>query len=149
MAGTNANFDATAFRDAIHQAMIMGSPNVTGNKATFRWSAVRTYSKADAGGKPYDFGATPVTETLHADVVLDKVAVEFSARPAGSRDSAIGEFDTSRAVLTLLDDEQALVAGANEVLLGGNTYEVQFVGPPVALFEVDVYSWFLEARDES
>lgn len=149
MAGTNSSFDAAAFRDAIRSAMRMGAPGQVADRATFRWRPVRTYSRPDSAGLPYNFNSNPVTEVVKADVVLQEVAIEFTARPAGTRDTAVGQFDTSSVVLTLLDDQYELVEGANEVLIGGNTYVVNFVAPPMALFEVDVYQIYCEARDES
>jgi hypothetical protein len=152
MAGTTdsraAGFDAAGFRSAIRFAMNMGLPNATSERATFKWSTVRTFATADPAGSPYDFSSTPTASVTHADVLIP-VAVEFSARPAGSRDTAVGQFDSSRAVLTVLDEDYALVAGADLVLLGQNTYEIQFVGPPVGLFDVTIYQLFCDARDES
>lgn len=152
MAGTTdsraAGFNAAAFRDAIRFAMNMGLPNATEERATFKWNTVRTYTTADPAGSPYDYTATPATSVAHADVAIP-VAVEFSARPAGSRDTSVGQFDSSRAVITVLDEDYALIVGADQVLLGGNTYEIQFVGPPVALFDVTIYQIYCDARDES
>lgn len=152
MAGTTdsraAGFNPAAFRDAIRFAMHMGLPNATEERATFRWTTVRTYDTADPAGNPYDYTATPATSVAHDDVLIP-VAVEFSARPAGSRDTAVGQFDSSRAVITVLDEDYALVEGADLVLLGGNTYEVEFVGPPLGLFDVTIYQLYCDARDES
>lgn len=148
MAGSNSAFDATAFRTAIRSAMTMGLPGTTSERATFRWTPDKTFATADGAGKPYSWGATPTTTTTHADVQVP-VAVEFSARPAGSLSTVMGEFDTSRAVITVLDEDYADIVGADLVLLGGNTYEIEFVGPPMGLFDVTVYQLFCLARDES
>jgi hypothetical protein len=148
MAGTDAGFDATEFRDAIRFAMRMGAPEDPSERATFRWTKQQTFAVADVGGSTYDWSATPASTTQHPDVQVD-VAVEFSARPAATRDEAAGQFDESRVTLTLLDEDYANVRGASEVILGGNTYNIDFVGPPMGLFEVTVYSVFCTARDES
>lgn len=148
MAGSNPAFSAAQFRTAIIDAMNMGLPSDVSERATFRWHKQQTFSKIDPSGQPYDLTASPVTDTTPDDVQIP-CAVEFSARPAGSMETSIGEFDTSRAIITILDEHYPSVEGADEVILGGNTYDIQFVGPPIGLFEVTVYQLFALARDES
>ena len=148
MAGTDPRFDAAKFRDAIHFVMATAAPETVSERCTFRWNTDRTFTAADPAGRPYSWDAAPATTTTHADVQIDCV-VEFAARPAGSRDSAIGQFDTSRAVITILDDDIASIDGADEVILNGNSYDIQFTGPSQGLFDVTIYSVFCEARDES
>lgn len=148
MAGSNSGFNPAVFRAAIVDAMNMGLPTDPTERATFRWHKQQTFSTADPSGMPYDLAATPATDTTPDDVQIP-CAVEFSARPAGSLETTIGEFDTSRVIITILDDHFPSIEGADEVLLGGNTYDIQFVGPPIGLFEVTVYQVFALARDES
>lgn len=148
MASTNPAFNAANFRNVIRTTMTMGLPGATADRATFRWTTQHTYAKHDSAGVPFDLSASPVTTTTHADVQVP-VAWEFQALRAASSDNAIGEFDTARAVLTLLDEDYALVAGADLVLLGQNTYDIEFVAPPIGLFEVTVYQLYCRARDES
>lgn len=148
MAGTNAGFDATAFREAIRAAMTMGLPNTVADRATFQWTVGHTYAVHDPSGNPYDLSATPATTTTHADVQIP-VAIEFTARPASERDTPIGQFDATQAILYALDEDYAQVAGADQVLLGQNVYKVSFVAPPMGLFDVDVYAIYTVARDES
>lgn len=148
MASSNPAFNPAVFRQAIRDTMIMGLPNATAEKPTFRWNPNKTYATADPGGAPYDFTAAPVVTVAPADVQV-AVAVEFSSRPAGSLETVIGEFDNSRVIITVLDEDYELIRGADEVILGGNTYDIQFVGPPLGLFEVTVYQIFAIARDES
>lgn len=148
MAGHHPAFSPTAFRDAIHFAMNMGMPNKTADKATFRWTVKKDYSIEDAGGVPFDLTSTPVAVQAHPDVIVP-VAWQFSARPSQSQTTVTGEFDSTRVEITILDEEYVQVQGADLVIMGGNTYEIQFVSPPVGLFEVDVYSIYCQARDES
>ena len=148
MAGTNADFNATEFRTNIRNVMLMGTPTQTSEQATFQWTAEKSFSASDLGGDPWDFAATPTSTVTHADVQVP-VAVEFTARPGASADEVAGHFDASRAVITILDEDYALVQGADLVVLGGNTYEVEFVAPPVGLFDVTVYTVYAIARDES
>lgn len=148
MAGTNAGFNAAQFRTAIKNAMHMGLPSDTTERATFKWMPVRAFSVEDPGSKPYNWTSTPTSETLHVDVQID-CAIEFVSRPAGSRDTPVGQFDASRATLTVLDVDYPSIEGATHVAIGGNTYEIQFVGPPLGLFDVTVYQLYAEAIDES
>ncbi len=147
MAGSNASFDPGEFRTAIRATMLMGMPESTAERATFRWNVEKEFAKEDAGGQPFDWTSTPTTTVTKVDVQVP-VAVEFS-RTTDVAGNAIGNFDMSRAVLTLLDVDQELVEGADEVVLGGNTYDVEFLEPPVGLFSVTVYRWHIRARDES
>ena len=146
MAGSNAAFNAAAFRRAIRDTMVMGLPNTTAEKPTFKWTMVRDYLVDDPADKPYDWTATPTVTETHVDVQVP-CAVEFAAKGSGS--NAIGEFDTSRVILTLLDEDYDEVRGADQVIIGGNTYGVDFVGPPMGLFEVTVYQVYCSAVDET
>lgn len=148
MAGSNPNFSPAAFRTAIIDAMNMGLPVDPAERATFRWHKQQTFNTVDPTGTPYDLTASPVTDTTPNDVQIP-VAVEFSARPAGSLETSIGEFDTSRVIITVLDEHYPSIEGADEVILGGNTYDVNFVAPPVGLFECTIYTLYAVARDES
>jgi hypothetical protein len=148
MAGTDPRFSATRFRDAMRFVFQMAAPEAVERRVTFRWETERTFDGADPAGDPYFWDSAPLTTVSHADVQIDCV-VEFSARPAGSRDSAIGQFDTSRAVITLLDEDIASIQGADTAIINGNTYDIQFEGPAIGLFEVTLHQIFCEARDES
>lgn len=142
MAGATSQFDANAFRTAVRFAMTMGSPTQTSEKATFRWGRQQTFAPQDPTHKPYHWNEAVVSDTTHADVVLDNVAVEFATNRTQAG-TAVGEFIPLRATVTLLDEEHALVEGADLVLLGGNVYSVS-VTTVVALFSVDVYQMYCE-----
>lgn len=143
-----AGFDAAAFRSAIVSTMEMGLPANTSERATFRWHPERTFSNPDPTGNPYSWDQTPASELTKPDVQIP-VAVEFSARPAATKDETIGQFDGARAIVTVLDTHYDQVADADLVLLGGNVYEIEFWGPPQGLFDVTVYTVYLTAMDES
>lgn len=147
MAGSDPSFRADEFRAAIREAMRMGAPNHQARRCTFRWSPQRTWAQADDGGRPYHWGTPPSSETTRPDVVLNEVAVELGG--GSEHGTGAGVLDVARATLTILDEDWDRVEGADTVLLGGNTYTVTFVEPPQGLFDVDVYTVHLEARDES
>lgn len=147
MAGDSADFDANLFRSQIRSTMIMGLPTDTSERATFRWKDRDTFTQEDSSGAPFDWTSTPTTAVTHADVQVP-VAVEFLKRDQGVANAA-GSFDMSRVVLTLLDVDHVQVATADIVLLGGNTYDVLLIEPPIGLFSVTIYRWHVRARDES
>lgn len=146
MAGTDSRFDAAAFRTAIKFAMRMGLPNAIPDRATFRWSPQRTFAIEDPAHNPYDWGDAPATEVTHVDVRVD-VAVEMLGGAA--EETSVGQINNQKAQITILDEDYTLVEGADIVLLGTNTYQVDFVSPPLGLFEVTVYTLSITAVDEA
>lgn len=154
MAGSDGRFDAGAFRDAIRFAMTMGLPQSTQERATFQWDTQRTFQRPDSGGSPYDWTATATTTITYPDVQIP-VAVESpgGAQAGTMDDTPVGQFDIQRVIITILDQdfEEIVVGGvmANRVLLGETPYEIDFVAPPLGLFEVTVYQLHAKAVDES
>lgn len=148
-----SGFNAALFKDAIRFAMNMGLPDTSTERVTFRWTASNTFDSSSPSGAPYSWTATPVTEDAPADVQVD-AAVEFTSRSSLADQNGIGDFDNPRIVVTLLDDEFATITDdtlglPDKILVGGNTYEVDFVAPPVGLFGVTVYQIHCTAMDES
>lgn len=149
-----ANFNAALFRDAVKFAMKMGAPEDENLRATFIWRTEKTFSKTDSSGKPWLKNA-PVLLNNTPDPVLIDVAVTFIPRTTLSGGTPVGQFDTPRAIITVLDDDYALISDENgvvlpsEVKLGENTYTIDYVEPPVGLFSVTVYQIHCSARDES
>lgn len=143
-----SGFNAALFREKIKATMRMGLPQNPALRATFKWLTVNTYSAHDSNGNPWSFSSVPATTSAHADVLID-CAVEFKPRATLAGGTEVGHFDTPRVVLTVLDDDYALVIGATHVLLGTNTYNIDFIAPPAGLFEVTIYEIHLSAVDES
>ncbi len=146
--GFGTGFDADAFRTAIKNTMKMGAPQDTTQRATFIWTTTKTYSRSDSGGKPWTKDATVATTTTHAPVQVD-VAVEFIPRSTLAGGTPIGNFETPRAIITVLDEDYTSIEGADKVLLGTNTYNIDFIAPPIGLFEVTVIQIHCSAGDES
>ena len=140
-------FNAADFRDNIRFAMNLGLPNDEESRPIFRWTVLRSYGVSDTGGNPYDFSEEPIETITHDDVSVP-AAVEFSAGSVNNG-TPVGDFVLVHAVITLLDEDYSLVDGADQVLLGGNTYKVQYVGPPLGLFDVTVYQVFCQSVGES
>lgn len=143
-----ASFDADVFRSKIRDTMRMGLPSATPEAPIFRRHMERDFQIDDPARNPYDWTDAPTSTVTYVDVQVP-VAIEFSARPAGSLNTVLGEFDVSRAVITVLDVDYEQIRYADEVLLGGNRYRIQFTGPPIGLFSVTVFQMYAEAVDES
>lgn len=144
MAGSDTGFVAAEFREAIRFAMRMGSPNAVQEKATFRWLKSQTFDPQDPARRPYRWNDPVVSDTTPADVTLDEVAVEYHpSRTQSGTD--VGTFVPLKADMTLLDEEYALIAGADAVLLGGSTWRVIAVTQQ-AMFSVDVFTLYCERQ---
>lgn len=154
MAGTNPAFDAALFRNAIRQSMVMGMPTNTAEQLTWRWNRDKEYVPQDPTSNPYEWTQDPVVDLPgnpnepDGDVIVD-YAIEFSARPAGSQQTVMGQFDTSRAIVTLLDTDYGTIRSADYCTIDGAVYDIDFSAPPLGMFEVTVYQVFLTARDEA
>lgn len=142
-----SSFDSDGFRQAIRDTMMMGMPDATAERVTFRWSDQKTFSKHDASGRPLDWYASPASTVSNPDVEVP-VAIEFSARRSQSGSTNVGTFDNPRATLTLLDVDFDLIEGADKVIIDGSEYTVEYVEPPVGLFDVTVYTMHISAIDE-
>jgi hypothetical protein len=150
MAGTNAAFDANAFRTAIRSAMLMGQPNDPADQVTFVWLEKDTFAAEGYGPEtdPYDWTATPTTVVPARQTIQVNCAVEF--QPGNMDGEPMGPFDANRATLTLLDEDWALVSGpptADQVLIGGIVYVIDPPGGvPSGLFDVTVWQLRVSAR---
>jgi hypothetical protein len=152
VAGVSPDFDAAGFRTAIQAVMQMGTPQAT--PPIFRWTPQPVYTSADPAGRPYSFTepavvATPAA-TTYPDVVVNCAVAPATATP---EETAMGEFDVTKVVITLLDVDYALISGppaADTVIFGGNIpYTIDYVAPPEALFNVTIYTIYATARDQS
>lgn len=141
-------FNEDEFRDAIRFAMNMGLPDNDSMRPTFRWKVDRTNAIADPAGDPYVWSEVPTAIVTHDDVQVP-VAVEFTARKSAAEGGPFGEIDVSRVTLTLLDEDFDQIAGADQVILTGNTYDIAMVAPAQGLFGVTVWTVYGNAVDES
>lgn len=150
MAGTDSRFDATVFRDAILFAMNMGLPDSTSERATFKWTEVNTFSKADSSENPWTWDATATTTSSFEDVQIP-VAVELQR--GTETDSRFGAMHQQTAIITVLDtywpDLTQDDVFANQVEFNGELFDIQFVEPPQGLFDVTVYTIHARAVDLS
>lgn len=146
MAGSNSGFDADGFREGIRFAMTMGLPEDESQRATFYFAPARTLDgKIDSNDLPLDWAADIVDDDT-PDPVTVPVAFEMDSR--ANEQTAAGRFDTPTVTITVLDEDYADIEGASYCVIGDATYDIEFVGPPLGLFDVTIYQLFLRARDE-
>jgi hypothetical protein len=120
-------FNASVFRTAITDAMTMGLPNSTSERITFVFDEVRTFADESPANNPYDWTSATVTDTAETTLQVP-AAIQWGLGTLS--DTTIGQFDASKAVVTLLDTH----------------YVIDSVGPPVGLFDVTVYTLHITAR---
>lgn len=156
MAGTDPRFNSTTFRDAIHFAMNMGKPEQTRDEVIWMWTPTNTFANTDPGGAPLVWTEPILTQDAHAPVTIT-CAYEFtpsglSAQRLGG--TSEGVFDTGTLAVTVMDVDFVLLFNDEDVLadtavIGDDVYKTMYVGPPVGLFDVTVYTIYLQAVDES
>lgn len=140
-------FDADLVRSALTSAMEMGMATLPEDQATFFWKEVGSY---EHGGKvPYDLTASPVSIVQAAKTAVIPVAVEFIPRATGVEGTPLGDIQSPRAVLTVLDVHYPTVEGADGVEFSGAKYDVDFVAPVIGLFDMTVYQIYVSAVDEA
>lgn len=151
MAGASTDFDAVGFRAQIRAAMTMGLPVDPAERPTFHFPRSRVHAVADLGGAPFDWRAGVDTSAEGPGGLRDPIQVPCAWETAkGGEDyTAVGEFNTDEALLTVLDVDFELVRGFSWVALGGNRYDYSRELPPRGLFDVTVHQVIVIARDES
>jgi hypothetical protein len=144
MAGSNPSFDASAVRTALRTAMTMGAPGNPVDQVTFRWTPTKTPTQAptDPSGVPYDFSAGALV-TGPPDVQIP-AAVRFT--PGAIADTNVGEFDPTKLVLEVLDEDFVLVTGADTVLYNQISYQIDYAVSQ-GLFDLTV--WTIYCRSVS
>lgn len=154
--GINSTFDATAFRNGIRFAMQMGAPPDVTRQATFVFPAgARRYERAgvvlaaaprlDRDGRPFDPTVAVIVEPGR-QVVVD-CAVEITR--ADADEGPAGTFRHTKAMITVLDEQYALVKGCAELLFNGDKYVFGYEPEGLGLFSVGVNTMIFYARDET
>jgi hypothetical protein len=151
-------FNEAEMRYALLETMKMGLPEDPAQRLTWYWKRERVYSPDDQAGNPYDWTAPPVSDTPANPALPDTgddqslqvpYALEFSARPAGSASTVLGEIDTSRAIVTMLDSDFERIKTADYAVIDDSRYRIQFDAPPMGLFGLTVWQVFLESEDQT
>jgi hypothetical protein len=144
--GFGEGFPSTVFRNNIKNVMRMGAPSAVEQRVTFRWPSKKTFvGKTDPSGRPYDLASATSSVVQKEDVQIDCAVEILDRNPTGT---PIGEFNNPRATITVLDVDYETIKGSTIVLIGGNTYNVNYV-EPVGLFDVTIYTLHCQAVDEA
>lgn len=146
MAGTDLTgaFNSADFRAAIRSTMTMGAAVDPTQQVIFIFSEQATYNPEDPDANPYDWKQGPVTDIAERELTVPAAVQYATSTIVGT---TIGDFDATRAVLTLLDVDWALVKSADQVKIGGAHYVLDPPGwIPLALFDVGVYQIHCSAR---
>lgn len=143
MAGSDPGFSSTDFKSAIRAAMNMGAPTDTSLQVTFLVPGTAAYADEDRNANPYDWSSTPTSSTPASQIQVP-CAVEWAA--GGTEGTPAGIFDTSKVIVTLLDDDYATIEGVTEMLIGDRHYSVVAQTPPMGLFDVTIYQIHGAAR---
>jgi hypothetical protein len=155
MAGTNAAFDATQFRDGIHFAMQMGTPPDPAiapvfvfppGAVTYWKNGVEVIDPAlDRDGYPFDPEIKKVA--VPAKRVTVNCAVEYTK--ADAEEIPVGSFRPIKAIVTLLDVDYAQVKGCREMIANDDTYAYGYEPGAMGLFEVGIHTMFFFAVQET
>lgn len=153
--GISASFDATQFRNAITFAMQMGTPPDTAKQAKFiKKSTDRTYwknnipvisPKLDRDGLPLD--PTVEVRTSADTSISANCAIEIDR--ADADELPVGNFRATKAIVTFLDTDYALVVGCQEMIYNGDRYIYGYEPEGLGLFDVGVNTMIFYAVQES
>jgi hypothetical protein len=146
MAGANADFNATEFRNQIKFAMQLGAAPEASEQVYFHFASTLVYNTpTDGANVAFDPAAT-VTNTTPAPVQVDCAVEYFDAE---NQPTSFGLLAPSRLAITLLDDDYDQVKDCSYVVIHGDRYDYRRTEPPGGLFDVGVYTMHFTARSET
>lgn len=147
MAESAGGFDAPAvpvdtIKEALLSAMALGFPVEESEQPTFHFQGAADYTYEDAAGNPIDWTATP-TSSSGASEVSVLCAYEFSAPLGrqGAHETAVGQFNPTTLILTLIDDQFEEIRGFRYCTVGPSDekWYFRFYQPAVGLGGMTVY----------
>ncbi len=143
--GGPADFDSTAFRDAIRFVYDMAAPPVVEEQATFYGPSTLVYTgSVDDDEVPFDPATTVVREP--APGVKVSCGIEYS--DAEGNPVPFGTVTASRLAITLLDVDYQRIKGCAYVVVAGEKYLYRRTQPPTGLFDVGLYTLHFRAENE-
>jgi hypothetical protein len=148
MAGADAGFDSTAFRDGIHFAMHMGLPPDPSDQIKFYFAPTVTNPGSlvvDGANVPFDPDAS-LTATPVTPVQVDCAVEYFDAE---GQPTSFGMLTPSRIAVTLLDVDYDQVDNATHVVIAGDRYNFRRTVPPQGLFDVGLFVMHFTAENET
>lgn len=147
MAGSNSDFDASAFRTGIRFVFDMAAPPVEGERAVFWWESGLVYtSPVDGEDVPFDPHAT-VQRTPGRRVSGVACGIEY--QDAQGQEIVFGTVTASRLAITFLDQDYDKVKGCAYVTIGADKYLYKRTQPPSGLFDVGLYTMHFVSENET
>lgn len=137
-----ATIPAGTVRDALRGTMVMGLPVNDADKPTFHFDPDRTWTEEDSAGLPWDWTATPTTDTTQA-AVKPICTYEFFS-PLGRQGATYteaGDFTPTTVVFTMMDTDFASVLGFAYATIGNSDHKwyFRFWRPITGLGGLQVY----------
>lgn len=154
--GFGVEFPTELFKNAIHFAMQLGTspdPNARpqfvfkSTGATYFLNGVQltTTPRLDRDRNPLN----PDVEVRNAVPRVVSVDCAVEIERANADELPIGNFRPTKATVTVLDSEYALVKGCRELLYNGDRYAFGYEPEANGLFDVGVNTLIFYALDES
>lgn len=140
--------DTASIKQSLLQTMVMGLPTADAQKPTFYFDRVVDYAKHDEEGSPWDWTATPTSETAATSKQVI-CAYEFFS-PLGRQGSfvtEVGEFNPTSLIVTMFEEEWEEVAGFSYVTVGASDQKwfFRFWRPTYAISDMAVYQVHCQA----
>ena len=146
MAGSNAGFNADAFREGIRFAYTMAASPVASEQVAFYKATELIYTvPVDDDNVPFD--PTTTVQRVAPPPVRVPCGVEYF--DAEGQPVPFGTVTVSRITCTLLDEDYVQVKDSAYVVIGGEKYLYRRTQPPSGLFDVGLYVMHFRAENET
>jgi hypothetical protein len=137
-----ADIPTSDLRETLRSTMVMGMPTVVAERPTFYFEGDQTYTYQDREKSPWDWTDAALTDTAASPLQV-LCAYEFFS-PLGRQGSfvtEVGEFNPTTVVLTMFEEEFALVAGFTYLTIGPSDQKwfFRFFKPAIGLNDLTVY----------
>ena len=139
-------------KENLRAAMVMGFPVNEDEQPSFYFDSTYTYTYQDSAGNPFDWSASPATGISPGPVQV-LCAYEFSAPLGrqGAHETAVGQFNPTTLVITMLDDEFESIQGFRYCTVGPSDekWYFRFYQPAIGLGGMTVYQITCTAEEPS
>ncbi|KKK94943.1 hypothetical protein LCGC14_2677770 [marine sediment metagenome] len=136
--------------EILRQTMVFGLPEDDALKPTFFFDREVTWADFDEEGKPWDWTATPVSDTTPASV-QPICAVEFHAAlgRSGAQFSEVGDFFPTTVIITFMEEDYLLARNSAYVVIGPEEtrWWYRYWKPVLGLGGLSVYQAHFQAED--
>lgn len=140
-------FDATDVRNGLRTAFRVGMPPLDDDQPTFFMPRTSTSTATlDGTGTPFDPTATPVRSPVTSHKV--PCSIEYVNGNGKIESFGVTMLQPSRVVLTLLDDDYAVVKGFEYVVISGVRYWYKRTESTKGLVSVGLYKVHCVSEDE-